>query len=71
MALLYDWKDMSTAPKDGTCIWGYCKDINDLVVCYYDSKRPDYGWQHHSGLINLNIIRWCHLPKDLADKYKD
>lgn len=69
MANLYDWKDMSTAPKDGTFILGYVKDINDAVVCFYENK--DDGWMTCGGSLNLNVIRWCHLPKHLAKIYNE
>lgn len=69
MANLYDWKDMSTAPKDGTCVLGYAKELNDAIVCFYQDPRD--GWQTPGGDLNLNITHWCQLPKHLANIYND
>jgi hypothetical protein len=72
MAILYNWKEMSTAPRDGTCFWAYVGEgVHDVVVCYYEPKKPDWGCQSFCGLINLDALRWCPLPKDLASNYND
>ncbi len=61
-----EWRDIATAPKDGTSILAVNRTIKeDPIAVYYDAETPDYPWWLPEGDVRLPFGRftdWQPLP---------
>ena len=64
-----EWKDISTAPKDGTNIDVWCKEEGRITNAYWRNDR----WTHWSmnGFEMMDHVKldyapshWMHIPDD-------
>lgn len=77
------WKDMDSAPKDGTAILAYCDGVDGLEVrkVRYTTYRPqslgyqqglrDYWWEYierNTCFKFMNPLGWMDMPQALQPK---
>lgn len=64
-----DWKDIETAPKDGTrvLLWAGFPNTWDVAVCFWDKD----GWSVTKDQWFLSPRYWCEIvPPDTSPKFQ-